>query len=683
MLTDTVLSASRSNFSFKSTRLLPSARRSPLLLASASIVGIVGISGIVPVQAQSMIEFNSGIPLAQGVGLGSSSAGDFDGDGDLDLLVTGFYYSDTVNATYTATIYENTGQNQGSGTLNPSTFQDVGAGLTGVGISSSSVGDFDGDGDLDLLITGGYQTSSGYAIEAKIYENTGQNQGSGTLGATTFQDVGAILTGVYFGSTSIGDFDGDGDLDILITGNTTEYSSPTYTFGPSATIYENTGQNQGDGSLDPSTFQEIDAGLDAVVFSASSVEDFDGDGDLDLLISGSAYDPGTTSYDLATTVYENTGQNLGAGILDGTTFSKIGAGLTGIEIGTNSVGDFDGDGDVDLFIAGYSSAGRIAEIYENTSQNQGSGTLSTSTFQSIGAILTGIEDGDSDVADLDGDGDLDIVYAGLRANPYARVTLIYENTGQNQGAGSLGSGTFEDIDAGLTDVDNSSVTTADFDGDLDIDLLITGANVGDADVSALVYDNTSNNPIPVELVAFTVKRDSDGALLQWTTASEEGNAGFEVQKLIGSAGSGVYEPLGFVDGAGTTSEAQSYQFRTDALPAGLHRFRLKQVDLDGSVEYSDAISVQISISEVYRLQPPSPNPTAGGAQIRLTVDQQQTVRISVLDLLGREVQIPFAGTLSPQTERTIRVGDNLVPGIYFVRVKGEGFRATERLTIIR
>jgi hypothetical protein len=196
-------------------------------------------------------------------------------------------------------------------------------------------------------------------------------------------------------------------------------------------------------------------------------------------------------------------------------------------------------------------------------------------------------------------------------------------------------------------------------------------------------DPTSNTPLPVELTAFTAQRDGQGALLTWTTASETGNAGFEVQRLVGPEGSGLYEPLGFVEGAGTTAEAQTYRFATGRLPVGTHRFRLKQVDTDGAFAYSEATALDVTIAETYRLVAPSPNPTAGGATLRLAVEQTQAVTVTVYDLLGRAVATPFADTLPAQTERAIRVGEGLPAGSYFIRVSGERFSATERVTVVR
>lgn len=647
---------------------LPTAAVGAAVLSASALAG-TSTWAVEPVHAQSMISFETpGIDLPPGARYSSMSTGDFDGDGDIDLLVMGLY---RYGYDYVSVVYENTGQNQGSGSLDGTTFQDIGAGLTEVsgGYGSTAVGDLDGDGDLDLVVAGYYYDGTyGGALLTTIYENTGQNQGAGSLDSNTFQAVGAGLTGVRGGSVAMGDFDGDADLDLLVTGEDANGI-------PTATLYENTGQNQGAGTLGTNTFQDVGANITGTAAGSVVTGDFDGDADLDLVVTG-----GASNGDPSTTLYENTGQNQGSGTLGTSTFQPVGAGLTGVELGDTAAGDLDGDGDLEVLITGYdASFDPQTTLYENTGQNQGAGTLGPTTFQPVATGLPNIGYTSISVADFEADGDLDLLLTGGDALIQAE---IYENTGQNQGSGTLGSSTFQATGTGLKGVELGASVTADFDGDLDLDLLITGSDDTGADTGT-IYDNTSNNPIPVELVAFTVKQEGNGALLQWTTASEENNAGFEVQQLIGSPGSGLYQSLGFVDGAGTTSEAQSYRFRTDALRAGRHRFRLKQIDLDGSAEYSDVITIGISISEVYRLQPPSPNPAMEGAQIRLTVEQAQTVRVSVLDLLGREVQVPFDGTLSPQTERSIRVGSDLVPGIYFVRVQGERFRATERLAIIR
>lgn len=643
--------------------LTPTARAA--LLASATLAGMTVAT--MPQAAQAQISFDSGSELSSGFDQSSSSVGDFDGDDDLDLLVAGF------SGSRTTTIYENTGQNQGSGTLDGNSFEDASAGLTGVSQSASAVGDFDGDGDLDLVVTGteGSSYYGGGGPNTTIYENTDQNAGSGTLDGDTFSSIGAGLTGVYAGSVSVGDFDRDDDLDLLVTGDDES--------GQSATIYENTGGNAGDGTLDGTTFQEVTAGLTGVDESSSAVGDFDGDGDLDLLVTG--LDEGANE---TATIYENTGQNQGSGILDGNTFDPISAGLIGVtDNSSSSVGDFDGDGDLDLLVTGSDGANSTATIYENTEDNAGSGTLDGNTFETVQA-LTGVKGSSSSVDDFDADDDLDLLITG-RDNSDNYYATVYENTGNNAGSSTLDGSTFQDASAGLIGVAYGSSTVGDFDGDLDLDLLVTGDTGADGSGSlkGTIYDNTSNSPVPVELTSFAARRDGDGALLSWKTASEQNNAGFEVQRLVGEPGSGLFEPLGFVDGAGTTSRPHTYRFRADDLRAGTHRFRLKQVDTDGSVEYSETIPLEVTISETYRLSAPSPNPATDGTQIGLAVEQAQDVRVGVYDLMGREVAVPFHRTLPAHSERSIRVGTELPPGTYFIRVEGERFSATERLTVVK
>ena len=635
------------------------------LLASATLAG-AGVA-TAPQAAQAQISFDSGTALSADFDLSESSVGDFDGDDDLDLLMSGRVPG---SAERKSLVFENTGDNAGSGSIDGNTFQDASAGLTGVSSSMTAVGDFDGDGDLDLVVAGteGSSYYGGAGPNITIYENTDQN--SGTLDGNTFSPVGAGLTDVFNGSISVADFDGDNDLDLLVTG--------TDGSGETATIYENTDQNSG--TLDGNTFSPVGAGLTGVQEGSSSVGDYDGDDDLDLLITG--YD----GSEATAKIYENTAQNDGSGSLDGQTFSPISAGLSGVRSTAGStVSDLDGDGDLDLVVAGdengiIADGGLSTTVYENTDQN--SGTLDSGTFQAVGAGLQKVRAASIASDDLDGDDDNEIVLIG-QVDDNNRYTIIYENTDQNSGA--LDGNTFQEAGEALQVLSYGSISIGDLDGDFDLDLLITGSyddSNGITTQTATVYDNTSDNPIPVELTEFAAQRDGQAALLSWQTASEQNNTGFEVQRLVGEAG--TYESMGFVDGAGTTSKPQSYRFRTDDLRVGTHRFRLKQVDADGSIEYSDPVALDITIAESYRLTAPAPNPVTEGTQIRLAVEQAQAVTVGVYDLMGREVATVLDRTLPAQSEQSIRVDTEGLPtGTYFLRVDGERFTATERITVVK
>ena len=123
------------------------------------------------------------------------AGGDDDNDGDLDILLTG-YSSDGV-----ARVYRNDGPAPGAGW----NFVDIGVALTGVFYSSVAWGDYDNDGDLDILFTG---ADSSFNPVARVYRNDGGG----------FVAISAPLTGVASSSVAGGDYDNDGDLDILLTG---------------------------------------------------------------------------------------------------------------------------------------------------------------------------------------------------------------------------------------------------------------------------------------------------------------------------------------------------------------------------------------------------------------------------------------------------------------------------------
>jgi hypothetical protein len=211
--------------------------------------------------------------------------------------------------------------------------------------------------------------------------------------------------------------------------------------------------------------------------------------------------------------------------------------------------------------------------------------------------------------------------------------------------------------------------------------------------------------LPVELTRLTATPDAGGVLLEWTTAAETQNAGFEIERqsveeestasgdassdaasgdaASGDASGSDWTTVGFVEGAGTTTEAQAYRFRAEGLPVGTHRFRLRQLDADGTATLSAPVTATVRLAEAYRVTAPAPNPAVSGATMRLAVREAQPVRVAVYDVLGREVRVVFDGPMSAQQPTTLRIGEGLPAGQYFVRAVGERFSATERLTIVR
>ena len=220
--------------------------------------------------------------------------------------------------------------------------EQTGISLTGVYWSSVAWGDYDNDGDLDILLNG--YDENGNPI-SKIYRNNGDNSFT--------EQTGISITGVAYGSTAWGDYDNDGDLDILLTGGYYDGS-----FHYVSKIYRNDGNN---------IFTDINAGLTSVDGSSVAWGDYDNDGDLDILLTGKSSSEGKISK-----IYRNDGSDI---------FTDINAGLTGINISSVDWGDYDNDGDLDILLTGYGGSNYISKIYRNDGND---------IFTDINAGLTGV-----------------------------------------------------------------------------------------------------------------------------------------------------------------------------------------------------------------------------------------------------------------------------------------------------
>ena len=196
----------------------------------------------------------------------------------------------------------------------------------------------------------------------------------------------------------------------------------------------------------------------------------------------------------------------------------------------------------------------------------------------------------------------------------------------------------------------------------------------------LSYENIPDGLLPVELTLFDALVQNGRAILRWETASELNNAGFEVQQRIG----GGFQAIGFVEGRGTTSEKQTYSFRTRALAAGRHDFRLKQIDFDGTFAFSPVASANIAFVGAAVMEAAHPNPFNPQTQFSLTIAQEQKVTLHVYDMLGRQVKTLYQGILAPsEAHRFTLEADNLPSGRYFIRAIGEFFTQSQTVTLLK
>jgi len=291
------------------------------------------------------------------------------------------------------------------------------------GISRGAVvfADFDNDNDLDLFISG---QDASYNEFAGIYRNDNG----------TFIYAGGGITGMYNCSAAAADYDLDGWMDLVMTGQ--DYD------GNITRLYRNNGNG---------TFSEVQAGLyNAGANGDLAWADVNSDGYPDLVISGN----------WLTRLYLNNG--------DGT-FTHTPSGLQGMNSPSLDWGDFDNDGDPDLLMVG--DAGSVGETYIYIN-HQG-------TFERLDAQIEGAVGGMARWGDSDNDGYLDLLITGKDAT-LVPVSYVYRNNGDM---------TFSFANAGLIGTALGPANWIDFDNDGDLDVMLAGENAGCGNSSTRLYSN--------------------------------------------------------------------------------------------------------------------------------------------------------------------------------------------------
>lgn len=191
--------------------------------------------------------------------------------------------------------------------------------------------------------------------------------------------------------------------------------------------------------------------------------------------------------------------------------------------------------------------------------------------------------------------------------------------------------------------------------------------------------------VPVELSSFTASVNGTSVSLNWTTVTETNNRGFEVQR---KSSEGDFVTVGFVNGRGTTTEIQNYSFTDSDLPIGSYAYRLKQIDFDGTFEYSKVVEVSVIAPKEFSLEQNFPNPFNPSTQITFNLKTDSDVSLKVFNLLGQEIATLVNGRLSAGTQQIEFRADNLSSGVYFYRIDAKGidgtnFSSTKKMILSR
>ena len=179
--------------------------------------------------------------------------------------------------------------------------------------------------------------------------------------------------------------------------------------------------------------------------------------------------------------------------------------------------------------------------------------------------------------------------------------------------------------------------------------------------------------VPVELTSFTASVNENDVTLSWETATELNNSGFEIER---KSTVGEYDKIGFVPGFGTTTEPMAYSFSDVNLLPGNYTYRLKQIDYDGTFEYSDPVEVDIIVPDVYSLHQNYPNPFNPSTNITFTLAANAQVTLKVFDILGQEVMTLINQDITAGVHTYDFDAAGINSGVYFYRIEANGIDGT-------
>jgi hypothetical protein len=210
----------------------------------------------------------------------------------------------------------------------------------------------------------------------------------------------------------------------------------------------------------------------------------------------------------------------------------------------------------------------------------------------------------------------------------------------------------------------------------------TAANGSNGSVA---YSYTINDPLPVELISFTAVLQGTSALLNWSTATETNNSGFQIERSVD--GSGVWAEVTFVKGAGTSSSPKTYSYEDQNLAPGVYIYRIKQIDNDGTATIynpKQQPKVDAGASNIFQLGGNYPNPFNPTTNLQFSVPQDGYASLKVYNMLGQEVATLFsgiakAGHFIPATFDASR----LASGIYFARLQYSGKSLVQRMLMTK
>jgi len=558
----------------------------------------------------------------------------------------------------------------------PFTLVNLNGAISAVKNGASAWGDYDSDGDLDLVHTGELASGSPFT---KLYK---QNSGS-------FTAVSTSLTDVKNSAVAWGDYDMDNDLDLLLAGMTASGSRVTK-------IFRNDGSD---------TFVDISAPLRGIDNGEVAWGNYTNDGYMDLVLSGDSADAKNNNVGPLTRVYR--GKLVGGQ----RTWETTSFGLPQVKNSSVAWGDNNTDGWLDLMVAGTDQTGAgVIKIFNNKKTSSGSRGF----YEVSGTGLTPTQTSSCVWRNFDKNGTLDVAYVGAATSntnvfkraPAGGYSLVSDDSLKNLKDGALLWGDYDndgDLDLLLTGYDGSqrhtklyrydhfseqfvftenytgvrysAVACGDYDNDKDLDFLLSGEGASGPIVELYKNNLSSSNqapPAPVNPAATYSYADSityidEFATLTWAKPQDNKRKtpqdALTFNVIVGTQPGAfdVISPMSnpstgkrLLPTGGNAERNNKFIVRTNNLPQGLYYWQVQAIDnLFAASAFTSSDTFRITrpnapkllaeaqktaaLPERFALSQNYPNPFNLSTRLNLDLPEKGRVRATIYDIQGQEV----------------------------------------------
>ncbi len=212
-------------------------------------------------------------------------------------------------------------------------------------------------------------------------------------------------------------------------------------------------------------------------------------------------------------------------------------------------------------------------------------------------------------------------------------------------------------------------------------------NFGNDITGGIIFSDPENGVLPVELSAFTAEINKNDVNLYWATSREQNNSGFSVERIYSeksNSNENKWQTLSFIHGTGNSNTIINYSFTDRNLQSGKYKYRLKQSDFNGNIEYYNLSNeILIGIPVRFELSQNYPNPYNPSTKIDYALPADGNVSLKIFDISGKEIAEPINRFLTAGYHSININSSNLTSGTYFYTLEMNNLSITRKMILLK